>query len=457
MRRGALLLVLLLSLGLRVVLILSGGQNYWPDESRYERSQLAAKALWAGDIAGCLRALNKAEHFLFRVIGVGPASLELAVGANPKIPALFFSLFSVACLLVMWGIVRRLGESERVALSAVGLLALCSSFLYYSRHLLPYDAAMAFGLLALFMGLRTPLRAVDSLACGFLAACAFLTYNGYWTLAAFAILVQAFRSPRTPRAGAARAFLAGGAFVVPCAVLVGASSLAGGIMLREFIAFSGTVRQGSYAEGWSLPVAYLWHAEHLFVLLWAVALFYGMWEIARGSRSEAIIVAIGGLAWIYGCLVVFSVLLGRMVVYGRLARQLVPFVCIAAALLLARIRTGPRGRAVVGIVWVLAVCQAIVNLHRPLTQVFPRSSGGWPPGSKPRRERASTTCFTLISSIRCRSLWRRQGARSFSSGRTRSSFSRFSTRAGRRTSAERSGRGTSACASSGETPPRRPI
>ena len=75
-------------------------------------------------------------------------------------------------------------EVTRLLYERSGLLGLCSTFLYYSRHILPYDTAMAFGLLALFAGLRTPLRAVDSVACGFLAASAFLTYNGCWTLAA---------------------------------------------------------------------------------------------------------------------------------------------------------------------------------------------------------------------------------------------------------------------------------
>jgi hypothetical protein len=143
-------------------------------------------------------------------------------------------------------------------------------------------------------------------------------------------------------------------------------------MLRQFIAFSHTVAQGSYAEGWSLPFAYLWHAEHVFVVLWAVALICGLREIVRGSRNEALLLGVSGVLWTYGCLVVFSVVLGRMVVYGRLARPLVPFLCIVTALLLERARSSaPRGRALMTIVFALAACQAAVNFHRPLTQGFP--------------------------------------------------------------------------------------
>ena len=56
--RVILLSMLFLSLALRVSLVMSGGQNYWPDERRYDVSRRAADALWNGDVLGTLRALN---------------------------------------------------------------------------------------------------------------------------------------------------------------------------------------------------------------------------------------------------------------------------------------------------------------------------------------------------------------------------------------------------------------
>jgi hypothetical protein len=137
--RRILVAILVLSFLLRAFLVLSGGQNYWPDESRYNKSRAAADALWAGDLPGSLRVFYHGGHLLFEVIGLVPATMEIIFAPSPKIRALFFALFSVASLWLMWGIVRRVGENERVALFAVGLLALCSTFLYYCRHLLPYD------------------------------------------------------------------------------------------------------------------------------------------------------------------------------------------------------------------------------------------------------------------------------------------------------------------------------
>jgi hypothetical protein len=365
--------MLFLSLALRVSLVMSGGQNYWPDERRYDVSRRAADALWNGDVLGTLRALNSASHFLYKVIGVVPALVQKAVSPSPKIPALFFSWFSIANLWLAWAVVRRTGENKRVALLAAVMLALCSTFLYYCRHLLPYDAAMAFGLLSLFLGLRSPPRAVDSVLCGFFSLCAFLTYNGYWVLAGLALSVHILRPPRTYAAVLRRAAISGAAFVFPLAVLLTVSAMASDWhLLRQFIVFSRTVTQGSFSEGWSLPFAYLWDAEHTLALLWVAAFLWGIRECALGRRRGAIALGVLGFLSIYAALVFSSVVLEKFVVYGRTARMLVPFSCILAAPVIDRVWTSaPRGKLLAVAMLAIAVVQAAMNFCRPLTQTFP--------------------------------------------------------------------------------------
>jgi len=373
--RRILLAILLLSFLLRVVLVFSGGQYFFPDEARYDKSRAAAAALWGGDIHGCLHALHSADHFLFKVIGVVPATLQMLLGPSPKIPALFFSLFSVAGLWLMWRILRRAGESERAALFAVGLLALCSTFLYYSRHLLPYDTSLFFGLLALLVGRNNPCRTVDSVLCGLFSVCAFLTYNGYWVLAAFAMLAHTLRRPLAFRPCLRRAFISGLSFAVPLATLLAVSAAiasADGNLTQQFLAFSRTVTQGSYAEGWSLPFEFLWSSEHFLVLLGAVALIFCLKEFVQGNRKEALMLGLSGVFFIYGTLVVFSVVLEKFVVYGRLVRQLLPFCSILAALFLEGLWTStPKGKFLAVAVMGMVVVQAALNFQQPITQVFP--------------------------------------------------------------------------------------
>lgn len=367
-----LLAVLVASFLLRAVLILSGGQGYWPDESRYQRSRWAARAIEAGDVAGAIQILNRADHFLFKVIGVAPALLEPVWGPSLRWPALFFSFFSVANVWLLWAILRRLGESEWTALCAAGLLALSATFLYYARHLVPYDTAMSLCLLSLLVGLRRPLRNRDSVLCGVLAAAAFVTYYGYWLLAGFALAAHVLQPASDAPTRFRRALVAGLAFLAPCAILIAAGAAAGGNLPQQVIEFSRNVSQGSYAEGWSLPFEYFWHAEHWLLLLWIGSVVFGVRELVRGSRREALVLAVAGIVFVYGGLVLFSSVLGKLVVYGRLARELVPFFCILSALFLDRLRlSAPRGRALAAALLALASCQALVNFARPFSQMFP--------------------------------------------------------------------------------------
>jgi hypothetical protein len=364
--------VLATSLLLRIQLVLSGGQYFWPDELRYDRSRLAVDAIWKGNWASARRALSHSDHLLFGALGLFPAILERLTGTDARIPALFFALFSVASILLVYGLMRRMGESKRASCLGALLLAVSTTHFYYSRHLLPYDAAMAFGLSSLYVGLQNPPFVRASVLCGLLSSATFLTYNGYWLLAGFALLAHVLHGSGTWGLRARRAMVAAAAFAMPLIVIFGADAAAGGHIVRNWVAFSHTASQGRYAEGWSLPFAYLWHAEHSVALLWAISLLYAVSRLSRADRTSVFVVAVAGIAVLYGGLVLMSVGLEKMVVYGRQARQLVPFACMLTAGALERIWTAaPRRRLAVAAVLTAVVVQAAVNFYQPITQVFP--------------------------------------------------------------------------------------
>ncbi len=364
--------VVAISLLLRIVLVLSGGQNFWPDEIRYERSRRAVDAIRNRNWTSARLELAHPDHLLFGVLGMLPATLELVTRPDARIPASFFALFSVASVLLVYGLMRRVGETERASCLGAVLFAVATTNLYYSRHLLPYDAAMAFALSSLYVGLQDSPSLRTSISCGLLSCAAFLTYNGYWLLAGFALMAHVLHGPRTWRSHASRAIVAAAAFALPILTILGADAAAGGHLLGEWSAFSDAVSQGRYSEGWSLPFAYFWHAEHAIALLWASSLLFGVWSLIRGSRAEVFIVGLAGIGVVYGGLVLMSVGMERMVVYGRLSRQLVPFACILTAGALERIWTGARNaRIAVAAVVVAVLVQAAANFHAPVTQVFP--------------------------------------------------------------------------------------
>ncbi|HKD18168.1 MAG TPA: hypothetical protein VKG23_09875 [Thermoanaerobaculia bacterium] len=385
-----LLLIVAVSWALRIVLVMSGGQDYWPDEARYGRSRAAVAALSRGDAAAALRALDEPEHLLFGVLGVVPAAAERAFGASSKIPAAFFATFSAASVLLLWVLVGRLGGDEPVRLLAAFFFAASATQFYYARHLLPYDAAMALGLAALVVGFRSPYRRRDSVVCGLLAAAAALTYNGYGLLSAFALLAHAAREPRSVSLVARRVIFWGAGFLAPLAAVFAVDAALGGSLGGRVVEFSGSVVQGSFAEGWSLPFAYFWHAEHLIAVLWAIAFVWSLVRRSRGDRSETLRLGLAGVVFVYGGLVVLSVVLRKIVVYGRLARPIVPFACMLAALMVASLaRRAHAGRlAAAGVLGGVAL-QAAANFATPLVQMFPAEFLRLAEGSAPPAPRGA--------------------------------------------------------------------
>ena len=121
----------------------------------------------------------------------------------------------------------------------------------------------------------------------------------------------------------------------------------------------------------ALPI-YFWHAEHGVLLLWLAALGTCVWGLRKGQVSDLAKSCLLAVFVIYGALFVCSVVLERFVVYGRLARQLVPFLCVIAAHELVRMRrpSWMRSGMVVAAAAAL-VLQVAVNFRAPLVQAFP--------------------------------------------------------------------------------------
>ena len=369
--RPALRVVLGVSLLLRVVLVLSGGERFWPDELRYDRSREAVAVLGRGDGHAVVRALAQPDHLLFGVLGLLPATVEVLAGPDDRVPALFFSLFSVLNIALVDILARRLGETERTGFLAALLFASSTTQLYYARHLLPYDAAISFALLGLIVGMRSKTSLKDAALCGLLSAAALLTYNGYFLLSGSALVFCAFTAA-SGRIAVRRLAVSVAAFAAPFAVLLVADALSGGALLREWLRYSATVTQGSFAEGGWLPFAYLWHAEHLLTAVWAAGFAFAAVRLASGDRRPALVVGAAGILLIYFGLVAGSNVFQKFVVYGRQARQLVPFACVLSAAMLDRLLAGGIALRRFGAAAVAAVlAQAAWNFRAPILQVFP--------------------------------------------------------------------------------------
>jgi len=335
------------ALALRAMLVMLGGQLYFPDEARYLRSmEIYDAARTPGLLAPTLDALLRfPPHMVYSLVGTLAEAPRRAVAsmlerpadaASPAtllwIPALLFSLTSVGSIALTYGLVLRTGGSRSEGRIAALLMTCSTSMLYFARHLLPYDGAMFVALLGLWIALAPRVSAWRSFLVGVVGALAFLTYNGYWVIAVVVVALHVLQRPLVLRTVTGRSLAAGLGFASMPLLVLAISVLRHASPVESLRGFASAVTQGDFSEGWSVPWEYLWHTEHTLLLVWTCGAGLVAWRALRGAESGGRgVFWLGGVLLVYGLLVLGSSVLHLFVTYGRLTRQMIPFLCLAAA------------------------------------------------------------------------------------------------------------------------------
>ena len=371
----ALVALLVVTCALRLALVAGGGQWFWADESRYVLVLDGVRLIVAGDLTNGLKSIaGSADHLGFKLLGIVPAAIQLATGSGLALPAALYSLASTLNVLLVFLIARRAGADGVEAFGAALAMACSNAMFYWSRHLMPYDAALAFGLALVYVALKPNARLTDALLAGALGFAVFATYNGYWTLTVVGFAIHAgLALPRLREAAKRCAGMVAGCAGSAAIVVLAAQWLVGVDLIASWRGFAGTVTQGDFDEGHAVALGYLWQAERALVVVWLVAAAALPLAVLLGRHVEArswlwLACAFGVLA----LLVVGSNLLHQFVVYGRLARQSVPFLSLLVGYtLFGPWRHAPRARALVPVAAVLLVAIAAANFAKPLRLEFP--------------------------------------------------------------------------------------
>jgi len=372
-RNHVLGLVLLMgvSFAFRSILVLRGGQGFWGDESRYNAvyEAIASADLWKVSVV----VMGSADHLGFKVLSVIPALLQLRFGGGYQIATFFLSLLATSCIGWMWLIARRAGADHNEALGVALVFACSNTLFYWSRHLVPYDAALFWGLACLFVALKPAPRVRDSVFAGVLGLLAFVTYTGYWTwvalvLGGHVLLALPNRRMAVSRAAAGLLGLVGG-----FGVLLAIASFLGANLWQSFTQFAGTITQGDYREGHLVIGQYLWSAESAGLVVWLAALLglvaagiFGLKPARRGWLW------LGGASGVVFVLVLGSNVFEAFVVYGRVVRQVVPFFALLAGYVIFGLKFEGRWVRPVRFAAVTTLIAAAAwNFFTPLVQEFP--------------------------------------------------------------------------------------
>jgi len=378
-------LILGVSLAARIGLALQGGQLFFGDETRYLRGVDLHQALLRGDVAGITEVLKWPEHLAFNFINAAVAPLHHALAflagrgdwSQPEniylslqFAAVVLGLFSVLNIWLVHRIARAAGAGEGEALWATLLMAASNTLFFQARHLQPYDCALTAFLAGILLGQArgSPGRCLGG---GALAALTFEIYNGYWFLVPL-LLGSLWLAPSSwPERIRATGWWSLGFLGALIVLMLPGVVLGGDHFWLTLVMFSGSARQGLFAEGWSLPFEFLWHAEGwaggvlVAGLLLAVTTAFRTGVAAPRLRRWLVLLA---LAWLLPAF--FSVVLEKFVVYGRTVRPLIPFACLAAGwslhcLASARPRLAPFMAA-------LVLAMAVANFAPHYLRIFPR-------------------------------------------------------------------------------------
>ena len=365
--------ILFVSSILRWILILKGGQFYFPDESRYGIAQDSMALLLDGKVkTALLTLLGELAHVGFKFTALIPALFENKLGTSLALPAIFFSLFSILNLFLIWKIAIATDASTRVANYALFIAASSQVLLYYSRHIFPYDEAMFFGLLSLYVTLKNSNKPGISFLSGTLSFLCLVTYNGYWVIAAFALFVNLFNGMKEKHWFVKRSTFLGLGFLAPLVLLLLLCFLIGKDFLSDYGIYLQKITQGSFSEGWSLPFEYFWHAEHGFILIVGIFTIFALFHL-KEKENKILYIGFGGTLFVYLGLVIPSNFTHTFVVYARTARQLMPFLVLTTAYGLSFLQFWkPAGRLLTNIVIAVLFVQAAWNYRLEYKLFYPQ-------------------------------------------------------------------------------------
>lgn len=340
------------------------------DEQRYVTAMLGLRALGQGHGLGFLQAINsmgaRPGDGLWRALpGMGQAALLLVFGLNPnappslQVPQVFNVLIISLNALLLYRIYRQVLGSGPFALLSVALYSSLANTNFYLRHLLPYDHALFFFLLALWLLLAGGNSARRAVLVGALAGFSYAVYPGYFLGPAVLLALSALRA-RTALSNAESFW---GRFGPVLGQVAGLLAVLGALEILAQAAgtsyfassryIATTVTQGSFDEGFSFIGRYFWQVEGRvgvgLLTLGGAGLLLSLrrrpTDLPAGAppRAARPLLGVVALAWLgYACVVQFA---HGLVFYGRTLHFFVPFVVLGAAVAVQEAaRRWPRAR-----------------------------------------------------------------------------------------------------------------
>jgi hypothetical protein len=333
---------------------LGEGALAWVDEQRYVTILLALRRFWRGEFADAGVLLFSGTHARPGMIAAFfiPAALQimrehmwhvpLLLPKELLIPTAANAIFATIACAQVYLIAKRSFRSPGVlpAASAFLFSVTVPSF-FYTRHLVPYYAALCFFLWGCLLLLQ-PRRASAWVHfwLGVLAALSFATYPGYYFVMPVLGLALCLQSGADWLRALVR-FVLGAVIVL--LVSEGLAALYGFSYLGMLAALSNSVTIGSFEESFLFIPRYVLQVDRLvgamLLVGWIVLLL--TCGVRKGREAILAVVHPGFISLVLLLTVLIFVHAGlgyfarHMVFYGRLVLPLYPFLAVSLLAVLA--------------------------------------------------------------------------------------------------------------------------
>jgi hypothetical protein len=254
-------------------------------------------------------------------------------------PIFIFNFIIYCCILrYHFNISNILLKDRLLALvSVLFFSALTNSYLYL-RHALPYDESLLIFLIVIYKVLiyneNKQFSFKKTFFLGFFAFFGYMVYPGYFPLyivsAGLFFFLELDKNNFLEKVYQATTYTLGSLFCL--GIFEGLSRVAGGSYIADALSISGSITQGSFEESYSFIVKYLFEVEGVMggVLLFGVFLYYSIliFSFRKSIVNKRLFLLGIFLIGIYFTYASIGYFFHKMIFYGRLLHQYMPFICL---------------------------------------------------------------------------------------------------------------------------------
>jgi len=393
-KTDSILILLIIVSALTKLMLLGEGMFSNPDEWRYKHSLNACNKLFEGNVTDCIVSIFSTDARPGEVIiKMIPASVQILVSKifnlNILEPLAFLPvyIFNYIILIIIsilhYKFSFLLSKNRLISLFSVLLFSLFVNSFVYLRHTFPYDISLLLGYYTVYNICKYEINSYYSkkrlISIGLIAFFSYLIYPGYLPVFFISLGILIFHKFNiTPLKNIVnKVFYFGlGASILLFITELLSRSVSKSYLINSLV-LSDTIKQGNFDETLLFPVKYLLSVEGItgiaLIILLSLTIYYSLKNINKIDNVFSIYNII-----IYGCLFfvlihgIAGVFFYKVVFYGRLFHQYLPFLVLISSSMLIRYLRYKWIDALLIMVSMVLFIQYIIQINLILNVGYPR-------------------------------------------------------------------------------------